>query len=245
MQTLQIYEKTCQQFSLQYDFSREPIAPQMEFINFALDAVFQLAEGLFEPLKIDLRLVYFEQEYDSEEKTDLPNPVSVLKQKGLAENINTRNYWIGDDVDSVDRITKTQALDWATQAMASNPDQEGLSVGLAQMIFKTTRCCLPIGQDHLVEGLLPVKERNDMYQHPVEIKDGQIWVAGPTRPYALYAPIEVMVEKEYEVITLRLYFYWSIYAIPDQTGITPARQAIDTLLNQGWTLEFEHIRESY
>ena len=239
MQTIKIYEDPCKQFGLKYDFSREPIAPQTAFVSFILDAVFHIAEGLFDPLKVDLRLAYFEQEFDSEERTDLPHPVWVLKQKGLAENINTRHYWPGDDFSLVETITKEEVLSWATQAMTNNPEKEGAAIGLAQMIFKTTRCCLPVTQEHLTKGFLPIKERMNIYQHPVEIKNGQIWVVGPTYPYALYAPIEVMVSKEYEIITLDIYFYWSIYVTPDATGITPAQKAIDKLLKLGWKLEFE------
>ncbi|EAY29016.1 hypothetical protein [Microscilla marina] len=232
---IHIYENPYQSIRLKYQFPED--ADQVKQIDFAkkmLEAVFKLT--FFEPLKIDLRLAYFDPEFDSEVTEDAPQaPFWMFKQTHLAENVKAEAYWINETITKTATITYPKAIDWVTNACNANLPQNGSSVGVSQMIFRTNRCILP-AQHQSKNETISVKERAHIYQCPIEHKNDQVWVTGAISPFSLYAPVEVMVSKQYSEIELDISFYWSIYDFNDSTQANIVNVPVQELLKQGWRL---------
>ncbi|WP_299464728.1 hypothetical protein [uncultured Microscilla sp.] len=232
---IHIYEKPYQSIRLKYQFPEE--ADQVKQIDFAkkiLEAVFKLT--FFQPLKIDLQLAYFDPEFDSEVTEEAPQaPFWMLTHDNLAENVKAEAYWVNETITKTDTITHPKAIDWVTNACNANPPQNGAFAGVSQMIFRTNRCILP-AQHQPKNETISVQERSNTYQCPIEVKNNQAWVTGAISTFSLYAPVEVMISKEYSEIELDVSFYWSIYDFNDSTQANLVNAPIQELIKQGWLL---------
>lgn len=230
---IEIYEDPYKIIQLEYHTPEEVVTiNQAELVKMALSAIFSLR--FCEPLKVDVRLAYYEQEYGSRIPDSPPNTFWMLKQTDLNKDIIANPYWNDEKGQLINVITEEVTHRWVAQAMTSNPINDGNTIGLAELLIRTSRCYLP--DDIVTEenDYLTVKERNDFYKAPIIHRNHQVWIEGPAHPYAQYPPIEITMSQEYGIINLKIYFYWSVYDFSNLTHVSLIQESIDLLLTKGW-----------
>ena len=243
MQTYKISE-TEKTISLEY-LAPDNVSSKVELAHLALEGVFSLAEGLFEPLKIDLS-INFNDEYEFPVDDEYPpHRFWMLKHKKIPKGISADTLWLDEEVSLTDSISKETTLEWLKQAIASNQPNTAndYTLGWEQLIFKTNRCHLPVPREDLINNCIPVQEGLHTYQFPVELKGGESWISGPIDPQTMYAPIEVSISNQINLLTLNISFYWSVYTSPGSAGLKLVRQATEKLIKQGWEVTQDSLPE--
>lgn len=237
MSLIETYESPQWTIHLKYPDSDE-LHSSLNFTRVASEGLFLLVDGLFVPLKADLSIDFFDQEFDYPVgEIDPPQQFWLLKQENLPENISADTYWVAKKEHLVSAINQKQLSDFIQQAIDCNQKNDlEYSVNWHQLIFNANRCQLPLAPEMLVEGCVHVTERTSHLQLPVESIDGKIWISGPLKPYFLYAPIEIFFERDMGEISLQMQIYWTIYTEDGSPGKQKVQENIDKLLAKGWVM---------
>lgn len=222
--------------------SAELVAPdgegQLALAAIALDALGAVADGIFEPLAMNVALACCDPE--SGFPLSEPLPVARFHQLRLAsvpETIRIPRIWKDLHVGERERLDPAGILAWfgtlLTEQECSDPDT---TIGWTDLIVESVRARLP---EAISEGVgsadeLPVSYGVGVIGYPVERFGDALWVAGPLDRNSDTSPFEVEIVNEGGVLTLDWTLAWSPWIEEDGAGRPDVEAAIRRLSALGW-----------
>ncbi|MCU1287452.1 MAG: hypothetical protein JWO13_3802 [Acidobacteriales bacterium] len=212
----------------------DDVDDQLALAAMAVDALFALGEGLFEPLSVDTELACCDAETGY--PLDQPRaaaPFHQLRLVSLPETVVIREVWNGTRVEQRERLDRDQILDWLRAILAEQEcPQPDTIPGWRQLLVETVRARLPEGTSDGDE--LPVTYGAGMIRYPVERAADALWVAGPLATHHDTAPFEVRIVNEAGVLSLDLSLNWSLWIDTDGAGRPDIEAAVGRLSALGW-----------
>jgi hypothetical protein len=205
----------------------------------AVDAVYSLAEGLFEPLAVNVELACCDIVFGL--PLIEPQPAVRFHQLRLAappETVTIPEIWEDLLVREVERLDRAAVLDWLGSLFTEHRcPQADTSTGWAELIVEAVRARLPEVTSGAVEedrGELRVSEGAGVIRYPVERSGGAFWVAGPFVTSTDTAPFGVRIVNEGGGLSLDWSRNWSPWIEADGAGRADVEAAIRRLSAAGW-----------
>ncbi|MDT0445714.1 hypothetical protein [Streptomyces johnsoniae] len=214
---------------------------QLDFAVLAVDALFALGDGLFEPLAVNVELACCDAEFGYPLRE--PEPTARFHQLRVAappEWVRIPNIWNRLLVARRERLDRAVILDWFRTILAQQEcSGSDTRTGWIELIVEAVRVRLPEATRALLEGdgsdgsELPVSCGNGVIRFPVEKSAGELWVAGPLDWYSGSAPFGVRIVNEAGNLSLDLSLNWLPWI--DEDGAGPAiGAAVGRLSAMGW-----------
>jgi hypothetical protein len=215
---------------------------ELGFAEPAVDAVFTLGRGLFEPLALNVEVSCCDAElgYALAE----PEPTARFHQLRLAtlpERVEIPAIWNQLVVAERERLDRDVVLDWfgtiLAQQECSQPDTRA---GWTELIIEAVRVPLPEAVSAHVESdrhELPVSYGAGAIRFPVERSADTLWVAGPLDFHSNTAPFHVRIVNEAGALSLDLSLNWSPW-IDDGVAAPDVEAAVRRLSAMGWDRVF-------
>ena len=210
------------------------------FAALAVDALFALGDGLFEPLALHAEVTCCDTEFRY--PVCEPQPAARFHQLRLAappETVDIPAIWNDLHVAQRERLDRAAILDWfgaiLAQPECARPDS---GTGWTELIVEVLRARLPESASALVESdgsVLPVGYVNGVLDYPVERSGDTHWVAGPLKRCSGTAPFALRITNEAGDLTLVLSLIWSAWMAEDGAGAGPeVEAAMRRLSAMGW-----------
>jgi hypothetical protein len=205
----------------------------------AVDALFALGEGLFEPLAVDVGLVCCDAEFGY--PLDEPQPAARFHQLRLAavpDVVKIPEIWTGLVVAQSERLDRAAVLDWfATLLAEPQCPQPDARTGWGELIVAAVRARLPEATSHRVErggNQLSVSYGRGEIRFPVERIGDSFWVAGPLAWNSDTDPFGVRIVNDAGLLSLDWSRNWSPWIEADGAGRPDVEAAIRRLSALGW-----------
>jgi len=188
-------------------------ADAVAMVGPALDALFALADGLFEPLALDAEVGWF---YPAE--GDFRGYASPME-------------WRLEPGGIVDRAA-------AQRFIAHASDQRGPDAAIAcpfVIAFATVRARVfepvPDGEDRLV-----LQRDVGPGSLPIERDERGLWVTAPAGGF-ITAPIEIRARLDRELLEIHVDAHWSPWSEDDRPGTRAVEEAVARVAASGWEVE--------
>lgn len=214
----------------------DDVVDQLEIVAQAIDAVFALGDGLFEPLAVDVSIAYFHDEYGLAWRQPAPSaPFHQLRGALLPERVEIREIWTGTRVAQRKRLDRASVLDWVRAIFEQEPRRPGFQPGFTWLNIGGVRARLPVAlHDRVTGDLLPVTIGGGTLNVPVERFDDALWVAGPDEWHSDSAPFDVTISQEGGSLDLSFTQNWSPWIDDDGAGRPDVGAAFHRLSALGW-----------
>lgn len=217
----------------------DDVDDQLTLAAMAVDALFALGDGLFEPLSVDAELACCDAEtgYPLDEPRPA-EPFHQLRRASLPEMVMIREVWSETRVEQRERFDRDEILDWLGVILAEQEcPQPDTRPGWTQLLVEAVRARLPEGTSDGADSdgdKLPVAYGAGVIRYPVERTAGALWVVGPLSTNYDTAPFEVRIVNEAGVLSLDLSLNWSPWIDTDGAGRPDVEAAVGRLLALGW-----------
>jgi hypothetical protein len=220
----------------------DDVDDELGYAEIAVDALFCLADGLFEPLAVSVALVCCSAEFGY--PLDDPRPSAPFHQLRLAtvpEVVGIPDPWNGLGVRRAERLDRAAVLDWfATLLTDRHCMQQDTTTGWSELIVNAVRARLPEVTGRGVEhgsDELPVSEGGGVIRYPVERIGNDFWVAGPLSGDSTTVPFQVRIVNNAGSMYLEWWQNWSPWIEEDAAGRPDVDAATRRLLALGWELD--------
>lgn len=197
----------------------------------ALDAMFALAEGLFEPLALDAEIGWLELESFSFHGHARPMEWRLARRQQPPGREND-SWPVAESLDEVDRIDRRAADRFVARACAQEPPAGSIACP-ALLAFTAVRARLfePIEGDSLV--LLRKEGPGSLV---IERDAGHAWVAAPGDGF-ITAPVEIHAKLNRELLEIHVEAHWSPWSEEDRPGTLAVEAAVGRVVESGWELD--------
>jgi hypothetical protein len=220
----------------------DDVDDQLVFAAMAVDALFSLSDGLFEPLAVNVELACCDTEFGY--PLIEPRPPARFHQLRLAasrESVMIPEIWNELLVGQTERLDRAAILHWlGTLLVEQQCSQPDTRTCWTQLIVEALRARLPEATSHGVESggsELLVSEGAGVIRYPVERFGDTFWVAGPLVTSSDTAPFGVRIVNEAGVLSLDWSQNWSPWIEEDGAGRPDVEAAIQRLSALGWEVE--------
>jgi hypothetical protein len=206
----------------------------------AVDALYAVGDGLFEPLAVGVEIVCCDAEFGY--PLGDPRPDERFHQLRLAsvpDEVLIPDIWAEPRVGRRERLDSAAIVDWVgvllAEQVCAEPDT---MTGWAGLIVEAVRARLPEAISNSVTSTgLPVFHRDGGFDYPVERFADTFWVAGPLVTAYDTAPFEVSILNEAGALTLDWSQNWSPWIEEDGAGRPDVEAAVRRLSAKGWDVE--------
>jgi hypothetical protein len=212
---------------------------QREFAAIAVDGLFSLAEGLFEPFAVNVELACCDAEFGY--PLSDPRPATRFHQLRVAappETIEIPDIWNDLVVDRTDRLDRDVVTDWlATLLVEQQCPEQDTRTGWLELIVEALRARLPEETGRGVESgrdELLIPEGPGVIRYPVERSGDALWVSGPLEWRSGTSPFDVRIVNEAGALSLWWARNWSPWIDADGAGRPDVEAAISRLSARGW-----------
>jgi hypothetical protein len=197
----------------------------------ALDAMFALAESLFEPLALDAEIGWLELETFSFHGHARPMEWRLARRQ-QPPGRETDTWPVADSLVKVDRLDRRAADRFVARACAQEPPAGSIACP-AILAFTAVRARLfePVAGDRLV--LLRKEGPGSLV---IERDGGRAWVAAPGDGF-ITAPVEVHAKLTRELLEIHVEAHWSPWSEEDRPGTLAVEVAVGRLVASGWELD--------
>jgi hypothetical protein len=220
----------------------ERIAPegmrsQVDLARLAADALFLFADGIYEPVSMDLQVACCDPETGYPEAASEPHRrFWLFRLRNLPAGVEIRPAWTSEELVTVDRLDTAAILDCLEAPLRQDCNAAGEEyVGWQEMLFRTARVRLPDPLRILGGNSLVVRYGRGSIEHPIERCGDARWVWGPLARKTLGAPIELKLGNEAGLLTFDIWLLWSLWSDEDGEGWKDVQRALGKLSNLGWT----------
>lgn len=220
----------------------EDVDDQLAFAARAVDALFALGDGLFEPLAVNVEVACCDIEIGYP-LTD-PQPATRFHQLRLAAppgTVTIPEIWNRLLVQETERLDRAAILDWFGDLLAERQcPQPDVSTGWTELIVEAVLARLPDEVSRCVESEsdeLLIPEGHGVIRYPVERSGSSCWVAGPLATRSGTAPFEVRIVNECGELSADWTRSWSPWIDEDGAGRPDVEAAIRRLSAMGWEVE--------
>jgi hypothetical protein len=215
----------------------EGVDDQLVSAAMAVDAVFSLADGLFEPLAVNVEVACCDSEFGL--PLIEPQPAARFHQLRLAApsaTVTIPELWEELLIRETERLDRAAVLDWLSGLFAEHRcPQPDTRTGWAELIVPAVRARLPEATSRDVEsGRLLVSESAGVIRYPVERSGDAAWVAGPLVTSSGTAPFELRIVNEGGGLSLDWSQNWSVWIEEDAPGRPDVEAAVRRLSAMGW-----------
>jgi hypothetical protein len=215
----------------------DEVETQLALARLAIDAVLCFADGLCEPLSVDLWLGCCDPVADYPLSDPEPAlPYWLLQREHLPRGVDVRPAWESEEIAKARELTRETITSWVQTALANAAcgSESNAHACWRELAFRAFRLRLPDGLRVPPDGLR-LKQGAGETIHPVEWRDGGSYVSGPMPPRTRRSPLELAVSNEAGLVTLDVALFWSILTEPGAAGHAAVQRSIDRLRVQGWT----------
>jgi hypothetical protein len=217
----------------------DDIDDELGYAELAVEALFSLADGLFEPLAVNVALVCCNAEFGHPLDHPQPSvPFHQLRPATVPETVGIPDLWNGLVVDRTERIDRAAVLDWFVTLLADRQcPQPDTTTGWSELIVAAVRARLPEATGRGVERgghELPVSEGAGVIRYPVERVGDVLWVAGPLAGNSDTTPFRVRIVNDAGSMTLEWWQNWSPWIEEDAAGRPAVEAAVRRLSALGW-----------
>jgi len=217
----------------------EGVDDQREFAAMAVGGLFSLADGLFEPLAVNVEIACCDPEFGLPLAD--PQPAVRFRQLRVAappETIEIPDIWNDLVVDRTERLDRAVVMDWLGALLADPQCQEGgARTGWVELIVEALRARLPeeTGRGVVSGGTeLVIPEGPGEIRYPVERRGEAFWAAGPLATRSDTSPFGVRIVNEGGALSLDWSRNWSPWIDADGAGRPDVDAAIGRLAARGW-----------
>lgn len=207
-------------------------ASDVETARRALEGICGLAEGLFEPLAVELELALCDRETFT--TRDHPNPLRrwMLVRELVPSDVDTVEDPEHFELVTCKRLTLTAMAEFVADAFSQRVDGPEDMLTWQTMSIRTTCAKLPPSIDGQT---VAVDLGAGTIAHPIERRGSSGWVYGPRGYSTLVAPIELLVLNHLGELTITMSVHWSLWSRPGSPGYPQVDRAVERLLARGWT----------
>ncbi|KIG14048.1 hypothetical protein DB30_07315 [Enhygromyxa salina] len=209
-------------------------ASEIDIAEAATEGIFALAQGLFEPVALELELAVCERETFVVRKHQGLSGRWLLVRERLPANVDTVDNPARFVTVTCEALTASATNEFVAAAVAQQVDEPGLMVTWQTMTLLTSCAKLPLD---IVGETIAVTHGAGTVTHPVERRNGEGWVYGPLGTSTLVAPIDLMVLNDLGELTLTMSIHWSLWSQPSARGHAQVVHSVERLLARGWTEE--------
>lgn len=212
---------------------------ELGYAEIAVDALFALAEALFEPLAVNvaLRCCHAEFGYPLDEPRPA-TPFHQLRRAAVPEAVAIPDVWNRLVVSRAARLDRAVVLGWFADLLADpHCSQPGTTTGWSELIVAAVRARLPEATGRGVEpggDALSVSEGAGVIRYPVERIGDDFWVAGPLAGNSDTVPFRVRIVNDAGSMSLEWWQNWSPWIEGDAAGRADVEAAIRRLSAMGW-----------
>lgn len=223
--------------------SAEFVAPddvegQQALAAIAMEALATVADGIFEPLAINVALACCDPESGYPFSEPLPaSRFHQLRLASLPDGIRIPRIWKELQVSERERLDPATVLAWIGTLLAEQecPDPD-TTIGWTDLIVEAVRARIP---EAISKGVgsadeLPVSYGVGVIRYPVERFGDALWVAGPLDRNSDTSPFEVAIVNEGRVLSLDWTLAWSPWIEEEGLGRPDVEAAIRRLAAMGW-----------
>ncbi|QUH01974.1 hypothetical protein HUO13_15220 [Saccharopolyspora erythraea] len=217
----------------------DDVDDELVFATMAVDALFSLGDGLFEPLAVNVEVACCDTEFGY--PLIQPRPVARFHQLRLAaspETVMIPEIWSELLVRLTERLDRAALLHWLGTLLAEQQcSQSDTRTSWTELIVEAVRARLPEATSHGVESgsnELPVSEGAGVIRYPVERIGDALWVAGPLAASSGTAAFGLRVTNEAGCLSLDWSLNWSPWIDQDGAGRPDIEAAIRRLSAMGW-----------
>lgn len=227
----------------------EGVVDELVYAEMAVDALFSLGDGLFEPFAVNVEIACCEIEFGY--PLNEPRPAGRFHQLRLAaspETVRIPAIWNELLVSETERLDRAAVLHWLGTLLSTRQcPQPDTRTGWTELIVEAVRARLPEAIGALVDSdahELPVPEGAGVIRFPVErIEDSscretaggsQYWVAGPLAWNSGTSPFGVRITNEAGALSLEWSRNWSPWIEADGSGRPDVDAAAQRLSALGW-----------
>jgi hypothetical protein len=218
------------------------INDQLVYAEVAVDALFALGEGLFEPLAVNVEFACCDTEFNY--PLIEPQPAAPFQQLRLAASpdaVEIPEIWEGQVVARSERLDRAAVLDWFATLLAEQQcPQPDTRTGWTEMIVDAVRARLPEATSRRVDSdsaELPVFYGSWEIRYPVERLGDAFWAAGPLAWNSDTAPFEVRITNEAGVLSLDWSRNWSPWIEANGAGRPDVEAVVQRLSALGWEVQ--------
>lgn len=198
----------------------------------AVNTLFTLGDGLFEPLAVEAIIANLHEEYDIEWEPAPAAPFHQLRHASVPAWVRVDESYNDTQVAQCEPLDHTSVLDWLRTILEQEPPRPGVQPGFTRLDLKGVRARLPKALHRQVaRGVLRVGQRGGTYAAPVERFDGGLWVAGPDE---WDSPFDVTISHDGGLLDLAFTQNWSPWIDADGAGRGDVEAAIGRLWTLGW-----------
>jgi hypothetical protein len=217
----------------------DDVVDQLDIAALAIDAIFALGDGLFEPLAVDVSIAYIDDEYGLACRE--PEPTSSfhqLRRASLPERVRIREIWTDNQVAQRERLDPASVRDWFRTIFEQEAPRPGFRPGFTWLNIGGVRARLPVAlHDRVTGDLLPVAIGRGTLNVPVERFDDALWVAGPDEWHSDSAPFDARIGQEGGRLDLSFTQNWSPWIDADGAGRPDVEAALHRLSALGWQVD--------
>jgi hypothetical protein len=217
----------------------DDVDDELGYAEIAVDALFSLAEGIFEPLAVNVALVCCNAEFGYPiDDPQPPAPFHQLRVATVPETVRIPDLWNRLVVDHAERLDRAAVLEWFATLLADRTcPQPDTTTGWSELIVAAVRARLPEATGRGVERgghELVVSEGAGEIRYPVERIGDAFWVAGPLGWSSDTTPFRVRIVNEAGSMSLEWWQNWSPWIDEDAVGRPDVEAAIRRLSAMGW-----------
>jgi hypothetical protein len=195
----------------------------------ALDAMFALAEGLFEPLALDAEIGWLDLELG------LFRGYATPMEWRLACDVlpALRDRWtVAETLERVDRIDRKAADRFLARASAREAPAGSIACPFV-INFHAIRARLlePVAGDRLI-----LQRDVGPGSLPLERDASGLWVSAPASGF-ITAPIEVHARLDRDRVEVHVEAHWTPWSEDDRPGTRAVEEAVARVAASGWEID--------
>jgi len=212
------------------------VVDELGFGAMAVEALFALAAGLFEPLAVDAALACCDDETGYPLSEPQPAaPFHQLRRDLVPADVDVEPIWIGARVERCPTLDRDALLEWLGRILDRQCLEPGMRPGWVQLAVGAV--ALPLTGVVADPGgdMLTVHLGGGVLRLPLERQaDGVVRVYAPSVSRLDIVPFELTLSNEAGALRLNLMISWSPWIEPDGAGREQIRAAVDRLTGLGW-----------
>lgn len=214
----------------------DELTEQEQFAGLAVDALFAFAGDFCAPLGVALWCACCDAYTGYPVSGTAPAaPYWVCRQRGAPLGPRARAVWTNERVSEVDRLDGAAVRELVREGLGQECGSGGLVTGWREISVVASAVRLPPSIVSAASSFIRIAAGAGTIDHPVDRREGAIWVAGPLPHKTLVPPVELRVMNEAGLLTFDASVYWSIWATEDAPGATDLAAAVERVITRGWS----------